>query len=85
VRPVIAESGNYCISFRKRSPYTGECWFELRDKARRRRVLVPGEQNIPTPERAAQLLVDHSSPSEITAPHERPIYSLALAPMAEAG
>ncbi len=48
-------------------------------------VLVPGEQNIPTPERAAQLLADHSSPSEITAPHERPIYSLALAPMAEAG
>ncbi len=48
-------------------------------------VLVRGEQNIPTPERAAQLLADHGSPSEITAPHERPIYSLLLAPVAEAG
>ena len=79
------ESGDYSISFFKRSSYTGECWFELRDKARRRMVLVHGEQNIPTPERAVRLLADHGSPSEVTAPYERPIYSLPLAPVAEAG
>lgn len=84
-RPVIAEHDDYCISFFERSPYTGECWFELRDKPRRRMVLVHGEQNIPTPERAAQLLAGHGSRSEISAPHERPIYSLPLAPVAEAG
>ena len=79
------ESGDYSISFFKRSSYTGECWFKLRDKARRRMVLVHGEQNIPTPERAVRLLADHDNPSEVTAPHERPIYSLPLAPVAEAG
>ncbi|HEX2098073.1 MAG TPA: hypothetical protein VHF46_03345 [Rubrobacteraceae bacterium] len=84
-RPVIAEFGDYSISFFKRSPYTGECWFELRDKARCRMVLVHREQNIPTPERAVRLLTDRGSPSEVTAPHERPIDSLPLALVAEAG
>ena len=88
VMPLLAESGDYCITFFKRDSYTGECWFELRDKVQRRIVLVQGVRNIPTPERAAKLLADHGGSSEITAPRDRPLYDLPMVPVvpvAEAG
>ena len=85
VMPLLAESGDYRITFFKRDTYTGECWFELRDKVRRKVVFVQGVQNIPTPERAAKLLVNYGAPAEITAPRDRPLYALPMAPVAEAG
>jgi hypothetical protein len=88
VVPLLAESGDYCITFFERDPGTGECWFELRDRVRRRVVFVQGARNIPTPDRAAKLLVDHGAWSEISIPRERPTYSLPVVPvvpMAEAG
>jgi hypothetical protein len=88
VMPLLAESGDYCISFFKNNPNTGESWFELRDKVRRRVVFVQGVRNIPTPERAVKLLANYGGPSEITAPRDLPLYSLPVVPVmptAEAG
>jgi len=85
VIPLLAESGDYCVAFFERDSYTGECWFEVRDKVRCRVILVQGERNIPTLERAARLLADHGGLSEMTAPLDRPIYSLPLAPVTGAG
>ena len=81
VMPLLAESGDYCIAFFKNNPHTGENWFELRDKVRRRVVFVQGVRNIPTPERAVTLLANYGAPSEIIAPHNRPLYSLPVAPV----
>ena len=85
--PLLAESGGYCISFFARDPGIGECWFELRDRVRRRVVFVRDAQNIPTPERATVLLAHHGVPShEVIAPHKRPLYSLPAVPvLVEAG
>jgi hypothetical protein len=85
--PLLAESSDYCISFFERDPGIGECWFELRDRVRRRVVFVRDAQNIPTPERAPVLLAHHGAPShEVIAPHRRPLYSLPVVPvLAEAG
>ena len=83
--PLLVEAGDrYCILFFKRDPGTGESWFELRDKVRRKMVFVHGTQNIPTPARAAQLLADHGGPLyEIANPDDRPMYGLPVAPMVE--
>lgn len=82
VVPLLAESGDHCILFFERNPLTGECWFELRDKARCRVVFVQGERNVPTPQRAAELLADYGAPlGEIRAPRELPLYSLPVAPV----
>jgi hypothetical protein len=68
--------------FFETNPLTGECWFELRDKARCRVVFVQGQRNVPTPERAAELLADYGAPlGEIRAPRELPLYSLPVAPV----
>lgn len=86
---LVAESDDHVISFFDRDSGTGECWFELRDKNRRRVVFVRGAQNIPTPKRAIQLLADYgTSLGEIRSPRELPLYSLPVAPLmsvAEAG
>ena len=85
VMPLLAESGDHCIAFFKRDPGTSECWFELRDKVRRRMVFVHGTQNIPTPEQATRLLADHGGPLyEVADPDGRSMYGLPVAPMAEA-
>ncbi len=83
VMPLLAEfEDRYCISFFKRDSGTGECWFELRDKARQRMVFVHGTQNVPTPQRAAELLENHSGPLyEIASPGDRSIYGLPVAPV----
>ena len=82
VMPLVAESGDRCISFFKRDSGTGESWFELRDKARRRMVFVHGTHNIPTPEQAAELLENHGGPLyKIAAPGDRPMYGLPIAPV----
>ncbi len=87
--PLLAESGDYCIAFFKRDPGTGECWFELRDKARRRRVFVHSAHSIQTPKRAVELLANHGGPLyEITHPDNCLMYGLPVAPaakVAEAG
>lgn len=85
--PLLAESGDYCISFFERDPGIGECWFELRDRVRRRVVFVRDAQNIPAPERATVLLAHHGVPSyEVINPYRRPLYSLPAVPvLAEAG
>lgn len=87
VMPLLAKSGNYCISFFERDPGTGECWFELRDRVLRRVVFVRDAQNIPMPEQAPMLLAYHGVPSyELSAPRNRPLYSLPAIPvLAEAG
>jgi hypothetical protein len=83
VRPLSAESGDHNISFFRRDSGTGECWFELRDKGRRRMVFVHGTQNIPTPERATELLENYGGPLyEIAAPDDRSMYGLPVAPVA---
>ncbi len=83
--PLLAESDDCWVIFFERDPGTGECWFELRDKIRRSVVFVRGTQNIPTPEQAAKLLAHHGVPSyEITAPRNRPLYSLPVVPVIEA-
>ncbi len=85
VVPLLAESGGYSITFFKRDPGTGECWFELHDRVRRRTVYVRNAQNMPAPELAAELHAVHGTPSyEITAPHNRPLYSLPVVPAIEA-
>ena len=84
--PLMAESGDHCVVFFKRDPGTGECWFELRDKARHKVVYVRGAQNIPTPEDAAGLLEDYGWPLNGAGDARYlPLYSLPVAPMAEAG
>ena len=80
--PLLAESGDHCILFFETNHLTGECWFELRDKAWCRVVFVQGQRNVPTPERAANLLADYGAPlDEIRAPRELPLYSLPVAPV----
>lgn len=80
--PLLAESGDYCIAFFKKDSGTGECWFELRDNVRSRRVFVQGTQNIPTPERAAELVTYHGGPLyKIAAPGDRSMYGLPVAPV----
>ncbi len=83
--PLLAESGNYRVVFFKREHNAGECWFELRDEARRSVVYVRGTENIPTPEKAAALLESHGAPVQtIGYPSERPLYELPLAPVLKA-
>ncbi len=82
VMPLSAGSGEHSISFFKRDSGTGECWFELRDKARRRMVFVHGTHNIPTPQRAVELLKNHGGPLyEITAPDDHSMYGLPVPPL----
>lgn len=84
--PLLGECGDHCIVFFKRDAGTGECWFELRDKVRRRMVFVHGTQNIPTPERAAKLLADHGGPLyEIKPLSDRSMYGLPIAPATSFG
>jgi hypothetical protein len=86
VVPLLAESNGHRITFFERDPCTNECWFELRDKARHRVVYVRGEQNIPAPERAAELLENHGWPlDEAGATRDLPLYSLPVAPIAGTG
>ena len=80
--PLLAASGDCCVAFFKRDPGTGECWFELRDTVRRRMLFVHGTHNIPTPERAAELLTNHGGPLyEITDPDGCCTYGLPVAPV----
>ncbi|MDP8953115.1 MAG: hypothetical protein M3N18_12945 [Actinomycetota bacterium] len=83
VMPLLAERDDqYCIAFFKRDSGTGECWFELRDKIRGRRVFVHGTHNIPTPQRAVELLENHGGPLyEIAAPDDHSMYGLPVAPV----
>ena len=86
VMPLLAESGGYRISFFKQDPGTGECWFELRNQAKGRMVFVHGSHNIPTPEKAAELIEIYGGPTSDPATlRDRPVYSLPMAPMAEVG
>lgn len=86
VVPLLAESGDYRIVFFKWDPNTGECWFELRDEARRSIVYVRGVENIPTPEKAGALLDSYGTPVQaVPNPKERPLYELPLAPVLKAG
>lgn len=50
---LVAWNGDYCIVFDSWDAVTGECWFELRDRDRRRTALV---NEIPTSEQAAEIL-----------------------------
>jgi len=82
--PALAQSGGYCIVFFKKDSGTGECWFELRDMVRSRRVFVHGMHNIPTPERAAELLTSHGGPLyQITNTGDYSMYGLPIAPAVE--
>ena len=82
VVPLLAESGDHCITFFKTDPCTNESWFELRDQVRRRRVFVHGAENIPSPKRAAELLASHGGPLyEISAPDDHPMHGLPVAPV----
>jgi hypothetical protein len=84
--PLLAESNRHCISFFERDSGTNECWFELRDKSRGRVVFVRGAQNIPAPEKAAELLADYGWPLDgVRTPRSLPLYSLPLAPVTETG
>ena len=82
VMPLLAERDDrYCIAFFKRDSGTGECWFQLRDKVRRRMVFVHGTHNIPTPQGAVELLENHGGPLyEISAPDGHSMYGLPVAP-----
>ncbi len=68
VMPLLAESDETYIAFFRRDAGTGECYFEVREKASRRVTFVRGVQNIPTPARAARLLADHGVPPEEVSP-----------------
>jgi hypothetical protein len=82
----LAESGNYCIAFFERDSGTGVCWFELRDKVRRRMMLIRETGNIPTPERAAELLARHGAPLDtVGSLRDLPLYTLSVAPLVGAG
>ena len=84
--PLLAESNGHSIVFFERDPGTNECWFELRDKVRHRVVYVRGEQNIPVPEEAADLLENYGWPLDETGiSRELPLYSLPVAPVEKAG
>jgi len=84
--PLLAESGDYYIAFFERDPGTGVCWFELRDTARRRMMLIREVENIPTPERAAELLASHGAPLDtVGSPRDLPLYNLPVAPLVRAG
>ncbi len=86
VVPLLAESGDYRVVFFKWDPNTGECWFELRDEARRSMAYVRGTENIPTPEKAGALLESHGAPVQAARySKERPLYELPLAPVLQAG
>jgi hypothetical protein len=85
VMPVLAQSGGYCLVFFKKDSGTGECWFELRDMVRSRRVFVHGMHNIPTPERAAELLTSDGGPLyQIANSGDCSMYGLPVVPGAEA-
>ncbi len=85
VAPVMAESDSYCISFCKRNPTTGECWFELRDMTRSKMVFLQGTENIPTPAKAAQLLASYGGPLyEVIDLDERSMYGLPVVPVVNA-
>ncbi len=84
VVPLLAESNGHCIAFFERDPGTNECWFELHDKARRRVVYVRGAENIPAPEKVAELLANHGWPLyEVRATHDLPLHTLPVAPITE--
>lgn len=53
---LVAWNGDYCIIFDSWSDVTGECWFELRDRNRELTTLI---NDIPTPDRAPELLVEN--------------------------
>lgn len=79
---LLAESGEHYIAFFARDPGIGECWFELRNKARDRVVLIRGASNIPAPKRAAELLADHGALlGDTRALRGLPLYSLPMAPV----
>jgi hypothetical protein len=86
VVPLLAESNGHRIAFFERDSSTNECWFELRDKARHRVVYVRGEQNIPAPAEARELLENYGWPlDEAGSDRSLPLYSLPLAPVTQAG
>src|SRR5919107_1960356 len=83
--PLLAESGDY-VAFFERDSGTGVCWFELRDKARHRMMLIREMENIPTPARAAELLADHGVPLDtVGSPQGLPLYHLPVAPLVRTG
>ncbi len=80
--PLLGESDEHCLLYFERDAGTGECWFELRDKARHKVVFVQGAENMPTTERAAELLASYGTPlGELRSPHELPLYALPIAPV----
>jgi hypothetical protein len=84
--PLLAESHGHGIAFFERDSGTGECWFELRDKARNRVVFVRGTQNIPVPEEAARMLADYGWPLDgVSSARALPLYSLPVAPTTVSG
>ena len=78
-RPLLVKSNDHCIAFFKRYSYTGECWFELRDRAQV--VFAQGERNIPIPQQATKLLANRGGPPGIAAARARPIYNRQVAPV----
>ncbi|MGB3681210.1 MAG: hypothetical protein WA990_01865 [Rubrobacteraceae bacterium] len=54
---LVAWNGDYCILFDSWDDATGECWFELADRDRRRTMLV---KEIPTPGQASKLLAERN-------------------------
>ena len=84
--PLLAESGDYYIAFFERDSGTGVCWFELRDRVRRRMMLIREVENIPTPERAAELLAGYGVPLDtVGSPRDLPLHSLPVAPLVRVG
>ena len=62
------------------------CWFELRDKARRRMMLIREMENIPTPARAAELLANHGVPLDtVGSLRGLPLYNLPVASLVGTG
>jgi hypothetical protein len=47
-RPLLVKSNDHCIAFFERYSYTGECWFELRDRAQGRVRTRGAEHTDPT-------------------------------------
>jgi hypothetical protein len=84
--PLLAESGDYYIAFFERDSSTGVCWFELRDTARRRMLLIRELENIPTPGKAAELLASHGAPLDtVGSPRGLPLYNLPVPPLVKTG
>jgi len=77
VMPLLTESDETYIAFLRRDSGTGECFFEVREKASRRVTVVCGVHNIPTPARAARLLADQDVPSEGVALPVSPVIASA--------